>query len=186
MTAHVDTLTTNDENTAERTNIVLIGMPGAGKSTLGVVLAKVMGLDFVDCDLVIQRAHGRTLQQIIDERGVGEFLRAEEESLCGIDVRHSVVSTGGSAVYSPGAMAHLARTGVVVYLHVPFPELGRRLGSLHERGVVMRDGVSEDLAAIFAERAPLYEQYAELTFEVDDPDIRTSALALAARLREQM
>lgn len=151
----------------EKTNIVLIGMPGAGKSTLGVVLAKVLGYDFLDCDLLIQAEENATLQQLIDARGVDGFLDAENRILSGVECERTVVSTGGSAVYSEQAMHHLSEIGRIVYLWVPLEELDRRLGDLNERGVVLRDGIGTDLSKLYQERAPLYERYADITVDVD-------------------
>lgn len=152
---------------SEKTNIVLIGMPGAGKSTLGVVLAKVLGYDFLDCDLLIQAEENATLQQLIDARGVDGFLDTENRILSEVECERTVVSTGGSAVYSDQAMRHLSDIGTVVYLWVPLAELDRRLGDLNERGVVLRDGIGTDLTKLFQERAPLYERYADITVDVD-------------------
>ncbi len=149
-----------------KSNIVLIGMPGAGKSTLGVVLAKILGYDFLDCDLLIQKYEGRTLQQIIDIEGVDGFLAVENRVLAGISCEHTIISTGGSAVYSDEAMRHLSSIGDVVYIKVPYAELEERLGSLEERGVVLKEGIGNDLGLLFEERAPLYEKYAEITVEV--------------------
>ena len=152
---------------SEKTNIVLIGMPGAGKSTLGVVLAKVLGYDFLDCDLLIQAEENATLQQLIDARGVDGFLDTENRILAGIECERTIVSTGGSAVYSDEAMRRLSDIGTIVYLRVPLEELDRRLGDLNERGVVLRDGIGTDLTKLFQERAPLYERYADITVDVD-------------------
>ena len=103
---------------AKKSNIVLIGMPGAGKSTLGVVLAKILGMDFVDGDILIQNQVGNTLQKIIDAQGVDGFLQVENDVLAAVDVQNTVISTGGSAIYSDEAMRHLTEIGTVVYLDV--------------------------------------------------------------------
>lgn len=163
-------------------NIVFIGMPGAGKSTLGVVLAKACGMDFLDCDLLIQGIEGRTLQRIIDLEGVDGFLAVENRILLGIDRANTVVSTGGSAVYSDEAMRHLAEIGTVVYLKVSLDQLRERLGDLHERGVVMREGIGDNLELLYQERAPLYERYADLTVEVGDRAIPDAVALLRERL----
>ena len=113
-----------------RDNIVLIGMPGAGKSTLGVVLAKIVNYRFLDCDLLIQQQQGKTLQELIDERGPAGFLELENEVLKGIVAHRTIISTGGSAVYSPEAMDHLRKIGTVVYLRVGCDEMIRRVGDL--------------------------------------------------------
>lgn len=163
-------------------NIILIGMPGAGKSTLGVVLAKILGKDFFDCDLAIQQQQGKKLHEIIDEYGVEEFLAVENEVLSNIDVSNSIISTGGSAIYSPRAMAHLAELGPVVYLSISYDSLKTRLEDLHERGVVMRTGVTESLRDLYDERLPLYEQFATLTVDVNDLTITGAARRVADAL----
>ena len=163
---------------AEKSNIVLIGMPGAGKSTLGVVLAKIMGYDFLDADILIQNQSDRTLQKIIDAIGPMGFIEVENDVLCDIDVERTIVSTGGSAVYSEEAMKHLGEIGTIVYLKVSLDELRSRLGGLHERGVVMKDGMGMSLDELYAERTPLYERYAEITLESDDLSVRDAARKL--------
>ena len=163
---------------ADKNNIVLIGMPGAGKSTLGVVLAKILGYDFVDADILIQNQTDRTLQKIIDALGPMGFIDVENDVLCDIDVRRTVISTGGSAVYSEEAMKHLSEIGTIVYLKVSLEELRERLGGLHERGVVMKDGMGMSLEDLYAERTPLYERYAEITLESDALTVRDAARKL--------
>lgn len=163
-------------------NIVLIGMPGAGKSTLGVVLAKIMNKDFLDCDLVIQKSCGKTLQEIIDAEGPDGFIAVENDVLCGISAQDTVISTGGSAVYSPEAMAHLAELGPIVYLKISYPSLVDRLGDLQERGVVMKDGVSMSLRDLYEERQPLYERFAGIVVDVDDLSITAAARKVASAL----
>ncbi|MBQ9069269.1 MAG: shikimate kinase [Eggerthellaceae bacterium] len=163
------------------TNIVLIGMPGAGKSTVGVVAAKMLGMDFLDCDLVIQGMYHATLEQLIAERGAEGFLRLENDVLCGIACERTLIATGGSAVYSDDAMAHLGGGGTLVYLKVEPAELEQRLGSLIERGVVMRDGSIATLASLFAEREPLYEKWADVNLETAGLSLRETAEALAQK-----
>ena len=167
---------------AKKSNIVLIGMPGAGKSTLGVVLAKILGMDFVDGDILIQNQVGNTLQKIIDTQGVDGFLQVENDVLAAVDVQNTVISTGGSAIYSDEAMRHLTEIGTVVYLDVSLEELRSRLGSLHERGVVMRKGVSMSLDEIFEERGPLYRKYAEVTLQTDGLTVREATRKLVDAL----
>ena len=167
---------------AKKSNIVLIGMPGAGKSTLGVVLAKILGMDFVDGDILIQNQVGNTLQKIIDAQGVDGFLQVENDVLAAVDVQNTVISTGGSAIYSDEAMRHLTEIGTVVYLDVSLEELRSRLGSLHERGVVMRKGVSMSLDEIFEERGPLYRKYAEVTLQTDGLTVREAIRKLVDAL----
>jgi len=162
-------------------SVILIGMPGVGKSTLGVVYAKRANLGFVDADLVIQQRYGRTLQQIIEERGVDGFLACEEEVLCGLQVDRTVVATGGSAVYSDAAMRHLAGLGTIVYLSAPCASIERRVGALPERGVAMRGDVTT-LAGLYAERVPLYERYAQVVLDVEGLEVGEAALRLQTLL----
>lgn len=164
----------------EKSNIVLIGMPGAGKSTLGVVLAKIINFDFLDADLVIQKKYGQTLQAIINERGPLGFIEAENHALKEIDVRNTIVSTGGSAVYSAEAMEHLRQQGTVVYLKISYEELTKRLGDLQERGVVMKGGMGMSLADLYEERLPLYQQWADITVDVEGMSITGAARKVAA------
>lgn len=156
-------------------NIILIGMPGAGKSTLGVVLAKIANKRFVDADLVIQERCGATLQAIIDEKGSEAFIELENEILCSIEAENTVVATGGSAIYSEGAMRHFSDIGTIVYLEISYESLIDRLGDLQERGVVMRNGMGMSLRELFDERKPLYEKYADITVDVDDLSITAAA-----------
>ena len=125
----------------ERNNIVLIGMPSAGKSTLGIVLAKILNYQFVDADLVIQNQCDKTLQKLIDACGPEGFIQVENEILRDIEAENSIIATGGSAVYSDEAMKHLAEIGRVVYLQISYEELVSRLHDLQERGVVLKGGI---------------------------------------------
>ena len=161
-------------------NIVLIGMPGAGKSTLGVVLAKILNKDFLDADLLIQKKCDATLQSIIDTEGPEAFIRLENSVLREIDVRDTVTATGGSAVYSDEGMRHLGEIGTVVYLEISYESLLERLCDLNERGVVMRDGVGMGLQALYDERVPLYETYADIVVNVDNLSITAAARKVAA------
>ena len=141
-------------------NIILIGMPGVGKSTVGVVLAKVMGYQFIDADLVIQEKEGKLLREIIAEVGPEGFLKVENRINSGIEAEHAIIATGGSVVYGAEAMEHLGRIGTVVYLKLPYRELERRLSDIKGRGVVLRDG--QTLHDLYEERVPLYEKYADV------------------------
>ena len=163
-------------------NIVLIGMPGAGKSTLGVVLAKILNMQFLDADLVIQNQQGRTLQSIIDTEGVDAFLAIENQVLSTLQADNTIIATGGSAIYSDEAMRHLASIGTIVYLNISYESLIARLTDLHERGVVLREGVSMSLRDLYDERKPLYERYADITVNVDDLSITAAARKVAAAL----
>lgn len=167
-------------NTTE--NIILIGMPGAGKSTLGVVLAKILGYEFIDADLLIQSKLDKTLQKIIDACGPDGFIEVENEVLCTLSTSHAIIATGGSAVYSDEAMKHLSSIGTVVYLQVSYEELENRLGGLYERGVVMKNGIGMSLADLYEERVPLYEKYADLTIDINGLSVRDAARKLVDQI----
>ena len=147
----------------KKDNIVLIGMPGVGKSTIGVVLAKVLGYQFVDADLLIQREEGKLLHEIIEEAGTEGFIAVENRVNSKISAAHSIIATGGSVVYGTEAMTHLKEIGTVIYLKLPYEELAARLSDIRGRGVVLREG--QTLRDLYEERAPLYEKYADLTVE---------------------
>lgn len=144
-------------------NIVLIGMPGVGKSTLGVVLAKELGFEFVDADLLIQKREKRLLKEIIAEEGVDGFLKIENDVNASITSTKTVIATGGSVIYGAEAMEHLKEIGTVVYLKLDYETLDSRLGSLKGRGVVLKDG--QNLKSLYDERIPLYEKYADVTVD---------------------
>ena len=139
-------------------------MPGSGKSTVGVLLAKALGYQFIDTDLVLQRREGALLQDILDNRGVEAFLDAEEAAVKDLDCAKSVIAPGGSVVCRSGGMARLKELGPVVYLHVPLDELIRRVDNITTRGIAMAPG--QTLADVYAQREPLYRQYADVTVEV--------------------
>ncbi|MDE5718154.1 MAG: shikimate kinase [Lachnospiraceae bacterium] len=162
----------------DKNNIVLIGMPGAGKSTVGVVLAKKLGYAFVDADLVIQSWEGKLLHEIIAERGVEGFWMLEETVGESIEAERTVIATGGSAVYGGNAMAHYRQIGTVVYLSLPLEEIRERLGDLTERGVTLKAG--QDLDGLYAERQPLYERYADVTVDCEGLSIREIVEKIAA------
>ncbi len=142
-------------------NIILIGMPGCGKSTIGVLLAKMLGYGFVDTDLLIQHFEGKKLYEIQRDKGNAYFAEVENSILSGIQARQTVIATGGSAVYGREAMEHLSSIGRVVYIKVSLKELSRRVNNFATRGIMMEKG--ETLADIFEKRAPLYEKYAHIT-----------------------
>ncbi len=144
-------------------NIVLIGMPGVGKSTIGVVLAKVLGYQFVDADLVIQERTGKLLREIIEESGTDGFIAVENRINSQIEAEHAIIATGGSVVYGAEAMRHLKENGTVLYLKLPYEELERRLSDIRGRGVVLREG--QTLRDLYEERVPLYEKYADITVD---------------------
>lgn len=165
----------------EKDNIVLIGMPGAGKSTVGVVLAKKLGYAFLDADLEIQSREGKLLHEIIEERGTEGFWRVEESVGESIGAQRTVIATGGSAVYGQKAMAHYRQIGTIVYLALPLSQIRERLGDLHERGVTLREG--QDLAGLYEERVPLYEKYADITVDCEGLAIREIVARIADRVR---
>ena len=153
----------------KKNNLVLIGMPGVGKSTAGVILAKVAGYDFVDADLLIQKEYGKKLSRIISEVGVQGFIEIENRVNASIRTQHSVIATGGSVVYGKEAMEHLASIGTVIYLKTSFDILNERLRNLRSRGVVLRKG--QTLKMIYDERCPLYERYADVVIDQDGKSI---------------
>lgn len=154
----------------QRNNIILIGMPGAGKSTIGVVLAKRLGYHFMDCDLLIQDATKKRLFEIIAESGTDGFLRIEEETICSIETEGTVIATGGSAVYGKSAIRHLKETGIAVYLQLSCQEISERLGDLEKRGVTLKEG--QTLSDLYTERVPLYEEAADVTLSCSGKEIR--------------
>ena len=163
-------------------NIVLIGMPGVGKSTVGVILAKVLGYQFIDADLVIQKRENRLLHEIISEEGLDGFLKAEENANVYIaqNEEKSIVATGGSVVYCEKAMQELKKTGRVIYLELEYDQLKKRLGNLKGRGVVLKDG--QDLRGLYEERIPLYEKYADLTVIEKNLDVEQTLQKIVDRL----
>lgn len=160
-------------------NIVLIGMPGAGKSTVGVVLAKRLGYRFVDSDLVIQEKYGKLLHELIEENGIEGFWKIENDVNASLQLQRSVIATGGSAIYGAEAMEHLREVGTVVYLKLAFEEVEERLGDLNARGVTLRQG--QTLRDLYEERVPLYEKYAHKVIECDGRLLR-EIVQLAANM----
>lgn len=144
-----------------KTNIILIGMPGSGKSTVGVILAKRLAMDFLDTDILIQKNADRTLQEIVDREGHMALRSLEERTLAAIDCRNHVIATGGSAVYSKPAMRHLKKSGAAIFLHADLAALQNRVWNYETRGIAKLPGQS--LQDLFAERMALYERYADLT-----------------------
>ena len=151
-------------------NIILIGMPGAGKSTIGVVLAKKIGYEFIDSDIVIQNRYKKILQELINEYGTDGFEKIENDVNKSLNPQNSVIATGGSAIYGKEAMEHFDSIGTVVYLNLPYEEIEQRLGNLEERGVTIKKG--QTLKDLYNERIPLYKKYANLTIDCQGKTIR--------------
>ena len=144
-------------------NIVLIGMPGVGKSTVGVILAKMIGYHFVDTDILIQEQENRLLCDIIESDGVEGFLKIENKINSNINITDSVIATGGSVIYGKEAMEHLGEIGTIIYLKLPYNILDERLENIKGRGVVLKDG--QGLHDLYEERIPLYEKYADIVLD---------------------
>ncbi len=166
----------------QKNNITLIGMPGAGKSTVGIVLAKVLGYDFIDSDLLIQKSEGKLLWEIMRDSGNEEFRQIEERINSQIQADRSVIATGGSVVYGPKAMEHLRAISTVIYLKVSCATLEKRLGDLSKRGVVFEQG--QTLLDLYKERVPLYEKYAHITVNVSHKTVQNSVAAIEAALKK--
>lgn len=165
-------------------NIVLIGMPASGKSTVGVLLAKALLYDFQDTDLLLQLRCGMSLCQYIERYGTDAFIRFEEESIAALDLdalqKRTVIATGGSVIYGKRAMRRLAQCGTIVYLRAPLAELRQRIGNIRSRGVVLTHGSTLD--DLFAERLPLYEHYAQLTVDTAEKSPEQIVSLLLSRL----
>jgi shikimate kinase len=159
-----------------KSNIVLIGMPGCGKSTVGVLLAKRLGFHFVDTDLFIQAGEGKSLRRLIEVHGMNRFCEIECEYIERVSVTNTVIATGGSAVYYDRAMKHLQESGHIVYIQLPLPELENRLGDLNARGVVLEP--TETLASLYEKRIPLYEKWADITVDLSGLDHEKSIEAI--------
>lgn len=163
-------------------NVILIGMPGVGKSTSGVILAKVLNYDFLDSDLVIQKKMGKRLKDIILERGIDGFNAVENRINSEISVSNTVIATGGSVVYGQDAMAHFQEIGTIVYLRIGYDKLDKRLGDLDERGVVHRKG--QTLQQLYEERTALYEKYADVIVDLDDKNVAETVDAILTELEQ--
>lgn len=163
-------------------NIVLIGMPGVGKSTVGVILAKMIGYQFTDADLLIQKQEGKLLHEIIAEKGTDGFIEIEERVNASIEASYTIIATGGSVVYGKKAMEHLSRIGTVVYLKVPYDTLEKRLEDIKGRGVVLKEG--QTLRTLYDERTPLYEKYADIEISEDGLNVEQTVEKLLERLNK--
>lgn len=161
-------------------NIILIGMPSAGKSTVGVILAKHRGMSFIDTDVLIQSRQGRLLQEIINSDGTDAFLKIEESEIQSLDYSDTVIATGGSVVYSEKAMKHLKKTGIVIYLYVDMDTVNNRLKNLKTRGVVL--GPGQSLEDIYRKRQPLYEKYADIIIDCSEGSIDSTVEMIHEKL----
>lgn len=161
-------------------NIVLIGMAGSGKSTIGVVLAKTLGMQFVDTDLLIQQKTGEKLQETIDNKGIDAFLEAEEEVLSGLSLKSFVIATGGSAVLSRTAMENLKKNALTVFLDVPLSELEKRITNITCRGIAMKKG--ESFESVYNTRLPLYRKFADITISVGNKTLEETVNLIIDRI----
>lgn len=150
-------------------NIVLIGMPGCGKSTAGVLAAKALCMEFVDTDLIIQNNYNMTLQNIIDEKGLDVFEEIEERTILNLDCDNCIIATGGSVVYYEEAMKHLKNMGTVLYLHLTFSEVENRIQNINTRGIVFRNG--QNLSSMYDERIELYKKYYDKIIDCNKKDV---------------
>ncbi len=165
-----------------RSNITLIGMPGAGKSTVGIILAKIMSFGFIDTDVLIQINRQKSLQEIINESDYLNLRKIEEEELLKINVRDHVIATGGSAVYSGRAMSHLQDISNIVFLEAEFEEISRRIHNFETRGIARTD--TQTFRELFDERQVLYKKYAGLTIDCNKRDQEEIAAAISSGLRD--
>ena len=164
-------------------NIILIGMPGSGKSSVGVVLAKALGKDFLDVDLLIQSREGALLQQILNERGVEAFLDVEGDVIHSVSCSNTVIAPGGSCICRDYAMEHLRSLGTVVYLELSYPEVVKRIHNLDSRGIALQPG--QTLKDVYDYRVPRYERYADLTVHADGQSLVETIEAVKEALSRQ-
>ena len=164
-------------------NIILIGMPGCGKSTMGVLLAKTLGYQFVDTDLIIQKNTGRLLHKIVEEDGKEAFLDIEKDAILTLSTDGAVIATGGSAVLRADAMEHLRKNGIVVYLSLPYMAVSKRIRNIKTRGIAFGEG--ETLRDIYNQRLPYYEKYADITLRCDFGTVEKNVTKLVDILRRK-
>lgn len=167
----------------EMNNIVMIGMPGAGKSTIGVILAKVLGYNFIDSDLLIQEKAGCLLKDIIEEKGLQGLLDIENEVNSEINVKKTVISTGGSVIYGKQAMEHLKEIGTICYIKLSFETISSRLDNIEQRGVARKKG--QTLQSLYEERCPLYEKYADIVVDAEGLDIEETLKKVVDAVQER-
>lgn len=163
-------------------NVIFIGMPSSGKSTIGVVAAKRLGYQFLDADLLIQEQEGKLLKEIIAERGIEGFLEVEDRVNAGIEAEKTMISPGGSVVYCPNAMEHFKKIGRVVYLQASYETIAARLQNVKDRGVVLREG--QTLLDLYRERVRLFERYADLTICEDGRTVEETLEAVITALKK--
>ena len=164
-----------------KSNIVLIGMPAVGKSTVGVILAKILGYKFIDTDIVIQEKEDRLLRDIIASEGVEGFIETENRIISSLKAEKSVIATGGSVVYGRKAMNHLSEIGTVIYLKLDYSKLKYRLGNIKNRGVVIRKG--QRLSELYNERCPLYESYADIIIDENGRSIEKTVEQILEKIQ---
>ena len=162
-------------------NIILIGMPGCGKSTVGVVLAKTLGIGFVDTDLIIQQNENRLLQDIIDSDGIDYFLDCEEKAIKTLNCKNSVIATGGSVVFRDGAMEHLKKLGKICYIDVPVNVLIERLNNIKTRGIAAKKG--QTVESIYNERAMLYKKYCDFSVELHNVSVEKAVETIKQKIK---
>lgn len=163
-------------------NIVLIGMPGVGKSTIGVILAKVLGYNFIDTDILIQEKTGKLLFQIIQESGIDDFINIENNVNKELSVEKSVIATGGSVVYGKEAMEHLKSIGKIIYLKQDFERINERVSNINGRGVVLRD--NQTFLELYNERTQLYEKYADIVLDEGDLSVEDTLKKLVYEINK--
>jgi len=161
-------------------NIVLIGMPGAGKSTIGVLLAKTIGYRFLDCDLIIQEETGELLFKTIERDGIDAFLMLENKVIAGLKAEKSIIATGGSAIFGREAMEHLKQSGIVIYLKLPVEEIEQRIHNITTRGIAMNP--DDTIRDVFNVRSPLYEKWADITIDCSEANPETVLSSILKQL----
>ena len=166
----------------KKNDLILIGMPGAGKSTVGVILAKRVGFHFIDTDLLIQSHEKCRLQQLIDTQGLDYFRKIEEQVLLNLDTEHSVIATGGSVVYSETGLKKLSISGYLIYLQIELSTLRQRIADMGQRGLVMAEG--QTFEQLYQERTPLYEKFANLTIHCEEMNAEQVAATIEKNLEK--